>query len=112
MLKSIALALAVALTPVAVSASESVPPDAPPYYDILVGTLHEDDRDAMEGWETDLRDRLGEIAAGPVDGQTAGWITEILEVIDAERLPIAEDTELLGHWQVRSMQADDLGAYV
>ncbi|MCD7058726.1 DUF4893 domain-containing protein [Pelagibacterium xiamenense] len=112
MLRHAALALMVAFAPVTVTGTETVPVDAQAYYDILADTLYADDRNAMKGWEEQLRAQLDAVAADPMDAEIAAWAREIRALLDADRLPIADDAEFLGNWRVRSMQVDDLGAFV
>ncbi|WP_404400307.1 DUF4893 domain-containing protein [Pelagibacterium halotolerans] len=112
MFRTATLALVMALASAAAFSTETVPAGAPAYYDILVDTLHADDRNAMKGWEERMRAQLEAVAADPMDAEIAVWAEEIRALLDAERVPIVDEAGLLGDWKVRSMQVDDLGAFV
>lgn len=86
------------------------PPD--PYAEILMDTLLPEDRTIDFQWEDALRERLAAVETEYPDEQNLDSIAQIRELIDRPRVKFDSRAELSGQWRVRSMQADDLGAYV
>jgi hypothetical protein len=73
--------------------------------------LHGHDRAGMDDWEPRLRAQLDALRQGGMDAESERAASAMLSLLDAARLNMAGDEELLGNCRVRSFQANALGAY-
>lgn len=107
-----ALVLAVAAS-LALPALAQAPeqPGASPYFKTLYKSVPEGAFESAEAWEAGLRDRLKAIMAEYPDAENEAGVRDILALVDAPRLALGPEDALVGNWQVRSLQADGLGAY-
>ncbi|HWJ88813.1 MAG TPA: DUF4893 domain-containing protein [Pelagibacterium sp.] len=76
----------------------------------LFGKLYPEDQVLASGWREQLSALLDQLEATSDDPETRAALPQFRELIAARPLPYSID-ELLGDWQMRSLQASDLGAF-
>lgn len=83
-----------------------------PYFETLLESLPEGSYEALDGWEEALRRHLKALLEEHDDAENVAGVRAILGLVEAPRLDFDSESELVGDWRVRSLQADSLGAYV
>jgi len=73
--------------------------------------LHPHDHNALDDWEPRLRELLQSLRDRGVDGDSEAAIAAMLRLLDMPRLPVADGEPRDGRCRVRSLQANELGAY-
>lgn len=111
MKRPLCLAGLLALLPAIAFAAPDIDDGETGFGDVLRQRLHEHDRDAMDGWEAQLRSALQDVFDAGADAETEAGIAAMRGLLDVPRLPIDHDQEPVGRCRVRSLQVDRLGAY-
>ena len=107
-MKSIAMALALLATLAMPSSAET--PAEGTYGAQLFDQLHPNDRVLAGDWEQGLAKLIDTLAETSDDPETLENLDDFRALVDHAALPFAI-SELEGDWQVRSLQAQDLGAF-
>src|SRR5690554_6057209 len=76
----------------------------------LFGKLYPEDQVLASDWREQLATLLDQLEATSDDPETVAALPQFRALISARPVPHSID-ELIGDWQMRSLQASDLGAF-